>query len=224
MNLEARPGPYVLITVTDTGTGIPKEIKEKIFDPFFTTKAPGKGTGLGLSTTLGIVKSHDGFINCYSEPHKGTVFKVYFPANPTAVVEKPAADSGLPRGNNELVLVVDDEESILNLAQNVLKRFGYRVLLAPNGVEAVALYARRQKEVDAVITDMVMPVMDGPATIVALKAINPNVKIIGSSGLASQDGVAKAEEAGIRHFIPKPYTAETMLNVLREALWDDRPE
>jgi PAS domain S-box-containing protein len=221
--LEARPGPYVVITVTDTGTGIPKEIQEKIFDPFFTTKAPGKGTGLGLSTTLAIVKSHDGFINCYSEQGKGAVFKVYFPAHPTAAEEKPAADSRLPRGHNELVLVVDDEEPILNLAQNVLKRFGYRVLLAANGVEAVALYARRQKEIAAVITDMVMPVMGGPATITALKAINPNIKIIGSSGLASKDGMAKAEDAGIRHFIPKPYTAEIMLNVLREALREDRP-
>jgi PAS domain S-box-containing protein len=224
LNLEARPGPYVLITVTDTGTGIPKEIKDKIFDPFFTTKAPGKGTGLGLSTTLAIVKGHDGFIHCYSEPGKGTVFKVYLPANPSpAAVEQPPADARLPRGDNELVLVVDDEEPILNLAQNVLKRFGYRVLLAPNGVEAVTLYARRQKEIDAVITDMVMPVMDGPATIVALKAINPKVKIIGSSGLASQDGETKARDAGIRHFIPKPYTAETMLKTLREALWDDDP-
>ncbi len=223
--LEARPGPYVLITVADTGTGIPKEIQDKIFDPFFTTKAPGKGTGLGLSTTLAIVKNHDGFINCYSEPSKGAVFKVYFPASPTpgtmerAAVEQPK----LPRGCNELVLVVDDEEPILNLAQNVLKRFGYRVLLAANGVEAVSLYAHRQKEIDVIITDMVMPIMDGPATIVALKAIDPNVKIIGSSGLASEGGIAKAKAAGIRHFIPKPYTAQTVLNLLNEVLREDRP-
>ncbi len=224
--LEARPGPYVVITVADTGTGIPKEIQEKIFDPFFTTKAPGKGTGLGLSTTLAIVKGHDGFINCYSEPGKGAVFKVYFPANPTpGATEKAAVEqSKLPRGQNELVLVVDDEESILNLAQKVLKRFGYRVLLAKNGVEAVSLYAHRQKEIDVVITDMVLPIMDGPATIVALKALNPNIKIIGSSGLASRDGVAKATNAGIRHFIPKPYTAETMLDTLNEVLREDRPQ
>lgn len=223
--LEARPGPYVVMTVTDTGTGIPKEIEEKIFDPFFTTKAPGKGTGLGLSTTLAIVKSHEGFINCYSEPDKGAIFKVYFPAHPTsAALEKPAADIRLPRGHNELVLVVDDEESILNLAQNVLKRFGYRVLLAENGVEAVALFARRQKEIDVVITDMVMPVMDGPATIAALKALNPNIKIIGSSGLASRDGKGKARDAGIQYFIPKPYTAETMLKVVSQVLREGRQE
>jgi PAS domain S-box-containing protein len=217
--LEARPGPYVVITVSDTGEGIPQEIQEKIFDPFFTTKAPGKGTGLGLSTTLAIVKSHNGFVNCYSEPGKGAVFKVYFPANPVpAAVEKPASDSRLPRGHNELVLVVDDEEPILNLAQNLLERFGYRVLLSENGVEAVALYAHRQKEIAVVITDMVMPVMDGPATVAAIKAMNPNIKIIGSSGLTSQGGLAKAENIGIRYFIPKPYTAETMLKVVAEAL------
>ncbi|MGO8837621.1 MAG: PAS domain S-box protein [Limisphaerales bacterium] len=218
--LEARPGPYVVITVADTGTGIPKEIQDRIFDPFFTTKEPGKGTGLGLSTTLAIVKSHDGFINCYSERGKGAIFKIYFPASPAPGTTDRAAveQSKLPRGCNELVLVVDDEEPILNLAQNLLKRFGYRVLLAANGVEAISLYAHRQKEIDVVITDMVMPVMDGPATVVALKAINPKIKIIGSSGLASEDGMAKAKDAGLRHFIPKPYTAETMLKTLHEVL------
>ena len=220
MNLEARPGPYVVTTVTDTGTGIPKEIQDKIFDPFFTTKEPGKGTGLGLSTTLAIVKSHDGFIQCESEAGRGSTFKVYLPAQPTSTAagHTTSKQPQLPPGHNELVLVVDDEEPILNLAQQMLKRFGYRVLLAANGVEAVSLYARRQKEIDLVITDMLMPIMDGPATIVALKAINPNVKIIGSSGLVSEGGEAKARQAGIRHFIPKPYTAETMLNTLREVL------
>jgi PAS domain S-box-containing protein len=223
--LEARPGPYVVITVTDTGAGIPREIQEKIFDPFFTTKEPGKGTGLGLSTTLAIVKSHDGFIDCHSVPGKGAVFKVYFPAKRTPAAEKLAeADSQLPRGHDELVLVVDDEESILNTAQKVLKRYGYRVLLAENGVEAVALCARRQKEIKAVITDMVMPVMDGPATIAAITAINQNIKIIGSSGLTSQNGVTLASDAGIRHFIPKPYTTETMLKTLHNALQEKGPE
>jgi len=220
INLEARPGPHVVITVADTGVGIPKEIHDKIFDPFFTTKEPGKGTGLGLSTTLSIVKSHGGFINCYSEMGKGSTFKVYLPAEATsgAVEKKGTEQSQLPLGHSELVLVVDDEEPILDLAQQMLRRFGYRVLLAQNGVEAVSLYARRSREIDLVITDMLMPIMDGPATIVALKAINPNVKIIGSSGLVSEHGEAKAREAGLQHFIPKPYTAETMLNALREAL------
>ena len=220
MNLEAKPGPYVCIKVEDTGTGIPKAIQDKIFDPFFTTKALGKGTGLGLSTTLAIVKSHGGFINYHSTPGKGTVFKVYFPANttPDDAEDAEIEQSKLPRGHNELVLVVDDEEPIRNLAQKVLTRFGYRVLLAADGAEAVSLYAPRQKEIDVVITDMAMPIMDGPATIIALKAINSEVRIISSTGLASDGGMAMAKNAGIQHFIPKPYTAETMLNTLHEVL------
>jgi nitrogen fixation negative regulator NifL len=220
MNPEARSGPYVCIKVEDTGTGIPKAIQDKIFDPFFTTKALGKGTGLGLSTTLAIVKSHGGFINYYSTPGKGTAFKVYFPANTTLVDAENAVteQSKLPRGHNELVLVVDDEEPIRNLAQKVLTRFGYRVLLAADGAEAVSLYAPRQNEIDVVITDMAMPIMDGPATIVALKAINSAVRIVSSSGLTSDGGTAMAKNAGIQHFIPKPYTAETMLNKLHEVL------
>jgi nitrogen fixation negative regulator NifL len=220
MNPEAQSGPYVCIKVEDTGTGIPKAIQDKIFDPFFTTKALGKGTGLGLSTTLAIVKSHGGFINYYSTPGKGTAFKVYFPANTTLVdVENAVMEqSQLPRGHNELVLVVDDEEPIRNLAQKVLTRFGYRVLLAADGAEAVSLYAPRQNEIDVVITDMAMPIMDGLATIVALKAINSAVRIVSSSGLATDGGTAMAKNAGIQHFIPKPYTAETMLNTLHEVL------
>jgi PAS domain S-box-containing protein len=220
MNLEARPGPYVVISVADTGTGMPKEIQDKIFDPFFTTKEPGKGTGLGLSTTLAIVNRHDGFILCQSEAGKGTTFKIYFPANSTPAAAEKASEeeSRLPRGHNELVLVVDDEEPILDLVQKVLKRTGYRVLLAKDGVEAVALYARHRQEIDVVITDMVMPIMDGPTTIVALKAINANVKIISSSGAASAGGMAKARDAGVQYFIPKPYTAETMLKTMHEVL------
>jgi signal transduction histidine kinase/CheY-like chemotaxis protein len=220
MNLEAQPGPYVCIKVEDTGTGIPKAIQDKIFDPFFTTKALGKGTGLGLSTTLAIVKSHGGFINYHSAPGKGTVFEVYFPANTTLddADDAEIEQSKLPRGHNELVLLVDDEEPIRNLAQKVLTRFGYRVLLAADGAEAVSLYAPRQKEIDVVITDMAMPIMDGPATIIALKAINSEVRIVSSTGLASDGGMAMAKNAGIQHFIPKPYTAETMLNTLHAAL------
>jgi len=220
MNLEARPGPYLCLAVNDTGTGIPKEIQEKIFDPFFTTKEPGKGTGLGLSTTLAIVKSHGGFIHCYSEPGKGSTFKVYLPANPTrpGTEHMTAEKAKLPHGHNNLVLVVDDEEPIRKLAQRALERYGYRVLLAADGTEAVSLYQPRQNEIDVVITDMAMPNMDGLATITALKSINPNVRIIGSSGMASDGGVAKAMAAGIQHFIPKPYTAETMLLALNDVL------
>ncbi len=220
MNPEAKVGPYVCIAVTDTGTGIPREIQGRIFDPFFTTKEPGKGTGLGLSTTLTIVKNHGGFIHCHSAPGKGSRFEVYFPANISRVVEENAIteEFRLPRGHNELVLLVDDEEPIREITQKTLERYGYRVLLAADGSEAVSLYTPRQQEISVVITDMIMPIMDGPATIVALKTINPDVKIVSSSGMASDGGMAKARDAGVQHFIPKPYTAATMLNTLHEVL------
>jgi PAS domain S-box-containing protein len=222
-NLEAKPGRYVVISVMDSGAGMTLEVQDRIFEPFFTTKELGKGTGLGLSTTMVIVKSHGGFINCYSEPGKGSVFKVYLPASPDEAVETPvvANQSSLLRGNNELILVVDDEEPIRNLVKTMLGRFGYRVLLAANGAEAVKFYSSRRNEIAAVITDMAMPVMDGSATIAALQAINPKVRIIGSSGLDMNEGATGAATAGIRHFMPKPYTAETMLTMLHEVLGED---
>ena len=209
-----------MVTVTDTGGGIPADIRDKIFEPFFTTKEIGKGTGLGLSTTMGILRSHGGFIRVYSEMGKGTTFKVYLPAN---VKSKEAGDATveetpLPRGNGELVLVVDDEERMRTVLQGTLERFGYRVLLAANGAKAVALYAQNREQIAIVLTDMAMPVMDGPATIVALRSMNPNLKIIGSSGLPSDGDVARAAVAGVKHFVPKPYTAETLLKILAEAL------
>jgi PAS domain S-box-containing protein len=219
MNLDSKTGPYVVITVADTGIGIPKEVQERIYDPFFTTKEIGKGTGLGLSTTLGIVKSHGGFIHCYSEVGSGTAFNIYLPANSApAADDKTSAPTQLPRGHNELVLVVDDEIAIRQVARKTLEQFGYRVALADNGGAAVALYSRRQHEIAVVITDMAMPIMDGPAIIVALRSINPRVKIISSSGLVTNSGVAKMIENGVKHFIPKPYNAESMLTAVREVL------
>jgi PAS domain S-box-containing protein len=219
-NLEAKPGPYVCLKVADTGTGMPKEIRDRIFDPFFTTKEAGKGTGLGLFTTLAIVKSHGGFIQCYSEVDKGSTFMIYLPASTSSVAAEnpPVEKPRLLRGHNELVLVVDDEEPVRKLAQSALERYGYRVLLAAHGAEALSLYKPHQGEIDVVVTDMIMPVMDGFETIKALKALNPNVKIVGSSGLASRNGRAKATDAGVRHFLPKPYTTETILNTLHEVL------
>jgi CheY-like chemotaxis protein len=210
-----------MMKVEDTGNGIPPGIRDRVFEPFFTTKELGKGTGLGLSTTMGIVKSHGGFIDLRSEVGKGTIFRVYLPANTTGkvtentVVEK----TELPRGDGKTVLLVDDEERLRVVAQQTMEHFGYRVLLAVNGAEAVALYARNSEEIDLVLTDMAMPVMDGPATIIALRSLNPRVKIVGSSGLAFD--VSKAVSAGVKRFVPKPYTAETMLNILAEALQEE---
>jgi PAS domain S-box-containing protein len=218
MNRQAKAGCYVAITVTDVGVGIPQDIIDQIFEPFFTTKELGKGTGLGLSSVKAIVKNHDGFINVYSEPGRGTTFKVYLPAQASACEEPEnpnEAEPSLPRGSGETVLVVDDEFSILTITSETLQAFGYNVLTANNGAEAVALYAENRKKIDMVLTDLSMPVMDGRATIYALLKINPKAKIIAMSGMDESESVAKASTAGIKHFISKPYTAATLLKTLR---------
>ena len=222
MNLEARAGPYVLLKVEDTGTGIPATIIDKVFDPFFTTKAVGQGTGLGLSTVLAIVKSHGGFLQIYSEPGRGTEVKVYVPAQTTSEIsdienQRPE----LPRGHDELILVVDDEASITFITQATLEGHGYKVMTAGDGAEALAIYAQHKDKIQAVLLDMSMPVMDGPATIRVLQKLNPKVKIIGTSGLSMghNGGYQDLNAASSVHaFLSKPFTAEKLLNTLNEVL------
>ena len=220
LNPDATPGPYVVIKVEDTGTGISSDVQERIFEPFYTTKEVGHGTGLGLSTTLAIVRAHGGFINVYSEVGKGTKFRVYLPAAASGEHAEQVVrrQTGLPAGNGELVLLADDEEAVRVVARKTLERFGYRVLLATHGADAVALYAQHRDDIAVVITDMMMPIMDGPATVSALQAMNPAVRIIGSSGLHANANVSRAVKAGVTHFVSKPYTADALLRVLREVL------
>jgi len=220
MNIQAKAGRYVQITVSDSGTGIPPNILEKIFEPFFTTKGINKGTGLGLSTVMAIVKSHGGIINVYSEPNKGTTFKVYLPAMEMSSEARKTQleQASLPRGNGETVLLVDDEASIITITTQTLQAFGYRVLTATDGAEAVASYAQHANEIAVVLTDMAMPIMDGAATIRALSKINPAIKIIAASGLHANSDATKASGAGIKHFLTKPYTAGTLLKTLRTIL------
>ncbi len=217
-NLRARPGHYVVLKVTDNGNGIRPEMIDKIFDPFFTTKELGKGTGLGLSTVLAIVKSHNGFINVYSEPNNGTTFKVYFPAEATEALKKTDAQVSHPRGNGELILLIDDESAVRNITRQTLEAFGYRVLTAGDGAEAVSIFAQRQKEIEVVFTDMMMPVMDGPATIQVLMRMKPDLKIIAASGLNANASVAKALDLGVKFFLPKPYNAQAILTTLQKVL------
>jgi PAS domain S-box-containing protein len=220
MNIQAKPGRYVTISVTDSGTGMPSELLDKIFEPFFTTKALNKGTGLGLSTVMAIVKSHDGIVNVYSEPGKGTTFKVYLPALETSLEARKEQTevASLPRGNGETILVIDDEASILTITSQTLQAFGYRVVTAMDGADALSVYVQHRNEIAVVLTDMMMPILDGPATIHALIRINPAVKIVAASGLNTNGGVAKASGAGIKHFLTKPYTAGTLLKTMRAIL------
>ncbi|MFA6288440.1 MAG: PAS domain-containing protein [Opitutaceae bacterium] len=216
---DAKPGPHVCVSVSDTGGGIPPDTLERIFEPFFTTKEVGKGTGLGLSTAHAIVKSHHGFITVYSEIGKGSMFKVYIPADPTLQNIPPVPENTtLHRGSGETILVIDDESSVLTITQQTLEAFGYRVLVAHDGAEGVALYALQRAGIAVVLTDMVMPIMDGPATVNALMHINPDIQIIAASGLDANGRIAKAAGNGVKHFLPKPYTAETLLTTLRNVL------
>lgn len=216
---ESRPGPYVLLKVEDTGTGMPPETIAKIFDPFFTTKEVGKGTGLGLSTTLGIVKNHAGFIQVYSEPGRGTTFQVYFPAQTDGSGEIPAeVTADLPRGNGELILIVDDESTVREIARQTLEAFGYRAVVACDGVEAVRLYAGQGDEIAVAFTDITMPVMDGPTMIQVLHRLNASLPIVAASGLATDGAVRQLAELGVKHFLPKPYTAKSLLEALRQVL------
>jgi len=215
---NCQPGPYVLIEVIDTGTGIPEEIRAKIFDPFFTTKEVGKGTGLGLSTSFGIVQNHGGFMDVLSTPGEGTTFKIFLPAAPAgAGVSAAAPEFSLPRGNDELILIVDDEVPIRMIAKRILSSYGYRCLTASNGKEAISLYNENRSEVAAVITDLVMPVMDGPALIRALRQINPTLKVIAASGVLMEDHADHASfmvEEKVNHFILKPFSTQALLETL----------
>jgi PAS domain S-box-containing protein len=219
-NIDAKPGPHVRLEVSDSGAGVPADIIDRIFEPFFTTKDVSKGTGLGLSTSLAIVKSHGGFIQVESAPGRGATFRVYLPAQvATAAAPAPAAAAELPRGHGELILVVDDEAPVRQVTRRMLEAFGYRVLLAEDGAEAVNLFSQRKDEVAAVITDMMMPVMDGPATIRALRVMCPDVRIIAASGLHGRGNDAHASSiASVKHFLPKPYTAGELLTALKVVL------
>ncbi len=218
VNVDARVGPYVSIAVSDTGTGIPAKIMDRMFEPFFTTKAPGKGTGLGLSTALAIVKSHGGFINVYSEVGDGTRFKVYLPAVTTTGIQKAQVQQPeLPAGHGEYILVVDDEAQIREITRASLEKNGYRVLTASNGAEAIPLYSQNRDKIKIVLMDMMMPVMDGPASINELRKIDPRVRIIAVSGLTESDKYANIT-GKVHAFLSKPFTAQRLLKTIHEVL------
>jgi two-component system, cell cycle sensor histidine kinase and response regulator CckA len=217
LHIDARVGRYVVITIADTGTGIPPDVLERIFEPFFTTKVFGNGTGLGLSTALGIVKSHGGFINVLSHVGQGTEFKLFLPAVTNSKI-LPVEDPELPSGQGELVLIVDDEAPIRETIEVALGMHNYRVVTANDGVEAIAVYAKHQQEIAVVLMDMMMPTMGGVAAIRALQKINPQVRIIANSGVASMEALAQATGGGVHAFLLKPCTTEELLTTIRKVI------
>jgi CheY-like chemotaxis protein len=216
-HLDVRPGEYVRLTVQDTGHGIVPEIRSRIFEPFFTTKGPGKGTGLGLAMVFGIVKQHQGWIDCYSEVDKGTRFAVYLPRSSHVVSAATTSSSREPRGGKETILLADDELMIRSLGQAILQRYGYRVLLAEDGQAAVEIYQREQSKVDLVILDLTMPRLSGHDAFRQLLQLNPEIRVLFASGYSAEH-VSDVENDRIVGFVSKPYRPDELAQVVRSAL------
>lgn len=219
VNPLARPGPYVLLTVADSGSGIPPDIIERIFDPFFTTKDISHGTGLGLSTVAGIVRNHAGFVTVASKLGEGTAFNVYLPAAPSVVADAtPEKTIEAPPGNQEMILVVDDESAITASTKQLLIKCNYRVLTADNGKEGLAVFNEHKEEIRLVITDTMMPVMGGLEMVRKMKTLKPNLAVIASTGLEQESKRRDFNSMGVDDVILKPCDPEELLATIRRSL------
>jgi PAS domain S-box-containing protein len=216
------PGKYVVLIIEDTGSGIDQEHLDNIFDPFFTTKEVGKGTGLGLATAYGIVVNHGGHIHCESEVGVGTKFLIYLPISEIQQEEKKVITEDVPnRDGHETIMIVDDEAAIRELQSDTLKEFGYKVILAENGEEAIATYTEKRNDIDLIVMDLGMPGMGGQKCLAELKKINPQIKVIIASGYSSTEQIEELISTGANGFVAKPYKLKNMLDTIREVLDKD---
>jgi PAS domain S-box-containing protein len=213
---DFKPGNYVKISITDTGIGMAEDIQKHIFEPFFTTKAESKGTGLGLATVYGILKSHNGHINVYSEPGKGSTFSLYFPASDKKIVETKKEFSFIK--GEATILVVDDEESVRSMAAEMLDLLGYRVLTAIDGREAIEIFKEKKNEIDLVLLDMIMPNMAGKETYRELKKITPDIKVLLASGYSQNDKTKEILDEGVLGFVQKPFGISVLSKTISEML------
>jgi PAS domain S-box-containing protein len=226
---DAVPGEFIRIDVADTGCGIPDILKGQVFDPFFTTKGVGRGTGLGLSTARSIVKSHRGFITFTSAEGAGTTFSVFLPTAAAGLSLQTRDDHAktvmvpLPRGKGEHILVVDDEVSVRLIMRSTLENFGFRVSTAADGAEAVALFRNPSGRFNLALVDMQMPGLDGGKTIVALHRLRPDLPIVGASGLPTSEDRENAAANGVRHFLEKPFSVETLIRTVHAAMAKPAP-
>ena len=216
-NPQAKVGSYVAISVVDTGVGIAPEVLQQIFEPFFTTKAEDGGTGLGLATVINIVQNHGGFIDVTSQVNQGTQFNVFFPAV-EATNTGPSDSVTIAQGKKELILIVDDEATIREITKASLEAHNYRVMLAKDGIEAVANYVKNREDIAVVLMNMMMPAMDGMTAIRTLQKINPQVKIIAVSGRNFTERTFSDRQVNIKNFIAKPYTTQALLQVVKEVV------
>jgi len=214
-------GRYVKVSVADTGVGIDPENQQRIFEPFFTTKEMGRGTGLGLASVYGIVKNHAGYIEVSSRENRGTTFTIYLPASEKKAVKKQERAETIRTGK-ETILLVDDEDMIIDVGREMLQELGYRVLAAKSGREALAIYQRRPDAIDLVIMDMIMPEMGGEETFDRLKAIDPQAKVLLSSGYSIDGQAGQIMEKGCDGFIQKPFKMQQISDKIRSIL--DRSE
>jgi CheY-like chemotaxis protein len=215
-----KEGDYVKITLSDTGIGMTEEVRSQIFEPFFTTKEPGRGTGLGLSMVYGIIHNHGGYIDLKSEVGQGTTFELFLPAVPGIVIEEvpPLSQRQSAHKGSETILVVDDEEMIRQLGADILEDIGYKILFASQGEEAIEIYQSSGEKIDLVILDVVMPGIGGKETFLALKELNPDIKVLLSSGYSTDGGVGEILKEGVGGFIQKPYRDEELIKKVREIL------
>jgi CheY-like chemotaxis protein len=217
--VEKHPGSYVMLSVSDTGIGMDKETQKNIFDPFYTTKGQGKGTGLGLSTIYGIVKQNNGFIWVYSEPGQGSTFKIYLPKVKEYVKgEEKEQTPVIKLDGSETVLIVEDDDSLRKLAQKFLQSYGYRVLAAENGEDALRISKEHEGPIDLLITDVVMPKMNGKETAERLQPLYPRMKIIYMSGYTDDSIVHHGVLAPGLNFIEKPFSPKGLACKMREVL------
>lgn len=218
-HMEGQPGDYVRLRVSDTGHGMTEEVRQHIFEPFFTTKEPGKGTGLGLAMVFGIVQQHQGWIECHSTISRGSTFDIFLPRLSVAA-PAPLAPRGIDgvSGGQETILLADDEEIVGRLGRAILERYGYRVLGAMNGLEAMEIYRQRQQDIDLVILDMAMPKLSGPDTLRQMRALNPSVSVLISSGYCSDEDLQAVKHEGAVGFIAKPYRPVDLARSVRAAL------
>ncbi len=215
---DSRPGEFVEVEVRDTGGGIPPDVLVRIWEPFFTTKGDGKGTGLGLSTVRGILHQHEGFVTVETRAGRGTTFSAYLPAASEEIERLNLPAIAKPeRGHDELILVVDDDESVRQITARILSGHGYRTVTAVDGADAIAVFAPRVTEVRLLLTDLQMPMLGGPGLATALRRLQPGLPIIAMSGAASRNGHAAHSEF-TNAFLAKPFQAETLLSVVRDTL------
>jgi PAS domain S-box-containing protein len=218
-HLGATAGDYVLLTVSDTGVGMDRDTLEHIFEPFYTTKDVGQGTGLGLASAYGVVKSHGGYIMCYSEIGQGTTFRIYLPAAEQSATQRPEKKmSPTPRGGTETILIVDDEQYIIDVTRQILMDFGYNVLTAGSGEEALEYYTRHADRIDLVIMDLGMPGMGGYQCLLKIKEGDPSAKILIASGYSLNEKVKEGIRAGAAGYVGKPYHLSDLLNQVRDIL------